>query len=592
MTDVPKSPGKRYTIVLRCAESAIRMAQGQGLRIVPIATSFGEYDLKIVTRTEKVAAFDTPLPRELWVEVSGNAPTLQDAANIAYALADEYVRIAAFATNAWQGLLEFHLGFDSSAEGDKREFHQNWVFDEQGLVRPARNVNPGVAIKLFEAYARLEAGERNRILRAIFMYTDSLQFWKHGGEIHALAHLYMGVEAITPLVVMGEVRRRGLKNREELDVALHGAPADSWKLRWATWLYVKCGGRRGSQLDAWIRREIIFKGDANTYKAAKGASDKWEHATDDRARIHQLASASLSSTANYLRSAILDILPLESVDRQALASGEFSTPASTLGYQRWVSGLLNSSGKELAAPDQAYPILRWEFTMKGLNIGERGRYEMTVNQKLTPMLGSGVTITLDKLYFSGPEPMQHDNVEVKVQRGADRGGERIEIGGQTGPKFEVEIDAPANAKWVHPYGSFLLNSNVFFPLSEFWLSNMLGVPPSIEVRRTLRENVTEILSTLEARGISADLIGRCAGAWKEAIHIDEAREVLAVARTTPEGLLSVTRGRSGMQPQSVIDDVGKLVTVNEHAVAAARNVLSLADELNRVLDDKGQGADA
>ena len=578
MTDDNATANKQYTVVLRCAESAIRIAQGRGILVSPIATPFGNYDLKIVTRTEKVAAFDTPLPRELWIEVSGRAPSMQDAVRLAYSIADEYVRIAAFATNAWQGILEFHIGFDSSAAETKREFHQNWVFDEQGLVRPARNIDPDVTLALMEAIAKMDPRDRNRIVRAVYMYTDALQYWKQGGEIHALAYTYMGVEAITPLVVMREVQRRGLKDRNALDEKLHGAPADSLRLRLATWLFVKAGGQRSSQLDAWIRREIIFKGDANTYKTAKGASDKWEHATDDRGRIHGLAATSLEKTAFYLRSAILDLLPLSDANRMALQSGEFTKPASTLGFQRWVSGVLNCSGDDLAAPDQAYPIVRWEFSMRGLTIGEGGRYEMTVNQKISPKLAAGVSFTLERLHFSGPVPMQHSNVEVSIQR-----AERVVVDGVTGARMEIEVDAPENAKWVHPYGSVMLNSNVFHPFTEFWLGNILGLVLDSGVRPGIRANVDRIQATLASRNVPADLIERCRVAWDEAVDIDEVREILALARTTPEGLTMDTRSRAGMQQLSVIGDVAKLVEMNERVIASARKIISLSEELGHAL---------
>lgn len=558
------------------------MAQGRGILVSPIATPFGNYELKIVTRTEKVAAFDTPLPRELWIEVSGCAPTLMDAANLAYSIADEYVRIAAFAANAWQGLLELHLGFDSSVGEAKREFYQNWVFDEQGLVRPARNIDPELALRLMEAHAKLDPKDRNRIVRAIYMYTDALQYWKQGGEIHSLAYAYMGVEAITPLFVMREARKRGLKSRTALDKALAGVPADWWVLRLATWFFVKAGGRRGSQLDAWIRREIIFKGDADTYKAAKGASDKWEHATDDRSRIHGLAAASLDKTASYLRSAILDLLPLSDADRSALQSGEIATPASTLGFQRWISGFLNCSGEELAAPEQAYPLVRWEFTLRGLSVGQGGRYEMTVNQKLSPMIAAGVSFTLDKLNFSGPVPMQHSNVEVSIQR-----AERMVMEGPPGARMEVEVDAPANAKWVHPYGSFMLNSNVFLPFSEFWLVNLLGSSLSVDARPSIRENVESIHAALVSRGIAAELVEKSRLAWKEAVDMEEVREIMALARTTPDGLVVDTRGRQGMQQQGGLSDVAKLVELNERAVALAKRIISLSEELSRALAPPG-----
>ena len=105
---------KRYTVVLRCKESMLRIPTGRGVCISPLVSIHGDYELKILTRTESIKGIDKPIPREIWVEVSGPAPSLTDAINIAVGSANDYLRQIAFGTNAWQGILVVHLGFDSS----------------------------------------------------------------------------------------------------------------------------------------------------------------------------------------------------------------------------------------------------------------------------------------------------------------------------------------------------------------------------------------------------------------------------------------------------------------------------------------------
>ncbi|MEJ0100379.1 MAG: hypothetical protein WDO12_11860 [Pseudomonadota bacterium] len=572
MSDAEVQANRQFTVVLRCSESAIRIPQGKAIQIAPINTPFGDYQLSIVTRTEKVPEFKTPFPRELWIEVKGAAPSLEDAAKMAFACADEYVRIAGFAANAWHGLLDLHLAFDSTRGNRRREFFQNWVFDERGIVRSARLVDTEMAVRVIRAHAQLDSKVRNRIVRAIYMYTDALQHWKQGGEIHALAQVYMGIEAITPLFIAREMKRRGLRSREELDVAIHGAPADSLRLRLATWFYVRAGGRRGSQLDSWARRELIFSGDVETYKRAKAASDKWEHATDDRGDIQRLAISSLTKTASYLRRAILALLPISEADFQLLTNGEVSEPASTYGFQRWLSGFLLGDGEDLATPENAYPIVRWEFKTQNLAVDERGGYEMTLQQRIIPMLANGISLNINNIHFSGPTPTRHTNVKLDIQR-----AEQKIVETPAGARMQIDIDEPRFAPWVHWYGSFMLNSNVLHPLSEYWLRGVLSLQTEPDVRGDLSANIQRIVQNLSERGIPDELQERCKAAWKEAEIVDQMREVMSVARTTPEGLSADTRGKAGMPAQVNMGEVGDLVQLNERSVGAVRNLVSLAE---------------
>jgi hypothetical protein len=59
--------------------------------------------------------------------------------------------------------------------------------------------------RLLLAITSMPQKEKSRVVRAIVQYTDALQHWKRGSELYALSHLYMGVEAVTPLVIRREI---------------------------------------------------------------------------------------------------------------------------------------------------------------------------------------------------------------------------------------------------------------------------------------------------------------------------------------------------------------------------------------------------
>ena len=138
-----KSEGNNtYTVVLRCGDAHFRVPSGRGILISPIVSEYGAFELKILTRTDEIDGIETPVPRELWIEVTGPAPSLQEAVNLASATANDYVRQVAFGANAWQGVMNVHLAYDSSSGHQEREFFQNWVPDEKGLPRQARDIDP------------------------------------------------------------------------------------------------------------------------------------------------------------------------------------------------------------------------------------------------------------------------------------------------------------------------------------------------------------------------------------------------------------------------------------------------------------------
>jgi hypothetical protein len=561
----------QFTVVLRCAESMVRFPLSRGLQIAPLKTQFGEHTLKFLTRTDQAGAFQTPLPREVWIEVTGPAPSIEVALAHAAASANEYVRQLAFAANAWQGLLSVHLAYDSTPGKPRREFFQNWIRDETGLPRVARSVDPDLMYRVLAAVAQLPTRSHARVSRAIVQYTDALQHWKPGSEVYALSHLYMGVEAITPLVLDQELRKRNLKRRRDLERQLGGPPPTNVPLRLATYFYRKCGGYIPSKLDSWVRSELIFRRDQDTFRAAKRASDHFEHGVSHHHEVHELAVRCLPKTAQYLRDGILELLSLEPGDRLLLAAAPYALPASTSGFERQLLATIDSTDADVAAPDQAYPLVTWRFDLKEFSLSESGEQKMRVAQSFTPMIGVNAKMNVTRVYFAGAS--EGTIADVELADGAPKTPPRPSDAGIT-----YGIDEPSLAKWVHPLGSLVLNINVLRHFALYWLLKLWDVPFADSIQRTIEELVAQISNGLADSQATEALRTDCLSAWEEAVQFDEVREMMANAFTQPEGLVTLT-GTDGAMP--LVADVKKLVELNTKVVSLAKHLGALLDELVR-----------
>jgi hypothetical protein len=563
---------KTYTVVMRCRESLIRIPPERGIRIAPMRSQYGDYELTIQQRTEQLPHIRTPIPREPWIEVRGPAPALEVAINIAVVSASDYVRQLAFGANAWHGIVDVHLAYESPNGSTEQKFFQNWVVDERGLPRVAREVNPDLMYRLLVAIAKMPQEERPRLVRAIVQYTDALQHWKPGNELYALSHLYMGVEAITPLVIRREIAIRGLSNRKQLEEALNGPPADSFALRFATYLYRKAGGYVASRLEPWARRDVVFRGDKDTYRAAQRASNQLEHGSAHHADIQSLAAKSIAKTAQYLRETMLQLLEVEDADREQLTKDTYAGPLNVGGFERQLLGVIRSKDEQFAHPDQLYPYVRWEFNLLDYKRNEAGASEMRLNQKINPVLGPNAMLTIERIMFAGPTPQSHTNVEFDVSRG-DKPREYV----VTKAGAQLAVDAPGGAEWAHLIGSYTLNANALPHMARFWVTKLDPSLAEAAKTLTLAESVQRIVGIVNSEARLSRQRDECESLWKEAVSADEVRSLLSAAFTGEKGLVVPV-----MPPQgrvSEVTDPKQLRELNDHTIELVKRLAALLDEL-------------
>jgi hypothetical protein len=559
-----------YTVVLRCAESQIRIPTGGGILISPITSDYGNYELRITTRTDTMDGIRCPIPRELWMEVRGPAPTLEIAINIASAIANEYGRLIAFASNAWQGLLDVHLAYESSPGSRSRIFFQNWVNDERGLPRAARLIDVHLIYRVVIALAQLALRDRPRVIRAVTQYSDALQYWKPGSELYALAHLYMGVEGITEVVTRSEVTKRKLRNKAELARAVLDPQRRPILLKVADWLYrLKTEHVPPAPLDSWVRREIIFKGDRETFKTARTASNNLEHGLAQHEEVHQLAVKCVAKCASYLRGAILDLLPLSQVDRDSLNSEPYGSPANTRGFDRQILGTIDSEMDDIAVADQTYPYVLWKVDLKDFSVAEDGSHAMRVTQQLTPVMHPAAKLNVTRIHFAGQGETRHEDVEVSVQQGQPP---------TSTAGVEVAIDKPSNSRWVGPVGSLILNCNAVRDLSTHWVQRLTREGLETISDLSFVQTVEKIEAAVSRPEVPKELQSECVMAWRQALELDEVRRFVTDCVTQPEGLVPVGGRLHGAAP--LVSDIQRLTEVNGNVVGLAQRLVSLLGSLS------------
>jgi hypothetical protein len=311
-----------YVMVARARASAVFYPETSfSMDYVPP----GEDPFKLRFSTTYQGGFEVPAPKDFWVEARGPATDLHHAHELFGNAALEVSSIIALAANASMGLLEPELVFDASPETNEHEFLQISVYDAPLTAVPGRRIDVGIVAALVSALAGHQ--ERKRLLRATVQYVEALRSWRPGHEISCLAHLYMGVEALTKAVLREHVRRTG-RSEDQLLV--------DWQVE-------------RTRLDSEVRRRLIFQGDEECFTKAREVSDGVEHGFTDFNDMRKPAYEVVVKTAEYLRRAIIELVDLDpSVVERALGP-KYDTPRGPLNLVRYIRGTLIGKPEQLAA---------------------------------------------------------------------------------------------------------------------------------------------------------------------------------------------------------------------------------------------------
>ena len=366
-----------YVVVLY-AEAAARFDPEDYLALPSVPSAKGPANL--IFRTDYVdEGFASPVPRSMWAEIYGPADSLDDALTSLGQVGFSFGPAIALAANAHVGDFEPHLAFDATSGRSERDFFQSFIDAPQGLPNSGRRVLVEGVGRLIQAYSA--SAHRERLDRATGQYALALSYWRPNLETLALAHLYMGMEALTPVAVRREANRRGVSESE---------------------LQSTLGCDDGFALAAQIRKTVLFASDEQVYREARRASDAFEHGFENFDVIRDRAIRARDRTACLLRKAIIESSDVDPSICTRLLEPPYDTPKEWFGYKRYFRGKLLAERDELAAPDKQYPMLVLRQAMKRFERQADGRYEVDIETNLKALLGEGVQLKPGTIEMWGP----------------------------------------------------------------------------------------------------------------------------------------------------------------------------------------------
>lgn len=552
-TPVGEKESTRVTVVLRGA-SALIFPEGRGYAIDDAGTNFGPTRISYTSRW-LTPAKDVKMPGQLWVEVTGYGPDFESTVPRLANAALRGLPIMSVAGNAAIQDPQLEIAFEATEGIEKREFLQAYVRPESQHVSNARFAQPDAIARLTEAI--VASPYRDELLRASDQYRMALDSWAIGGESLTLSHLWMAVEALT------------LPQRNELmktqQVTTNAALAS------------KLGLKNIKELDGHIRKQYLLAGDAECYTKAKSASDGFEHGYMPFSEVRSHAMEVRERLAHHARAAIFHLAHVSGDLVAALTRAPYEKPLGTWPLVKFITGTLEGKSSELAKPGNAYPVIIWQHEIKSVAFDPEGKMQVQFRDRMRAELGSGITLRPRNLQLW----QGGSGIPLGGKSDARKGSSPIEVEisstASDGNKAGLAIDDPAMLMWVQPLGSFIVNCNAIRHLSWFWLRALSGRQEFRHRPVPLIKTVSRLTRILARRGVSEALRQRCHSAWNEAIELNEARVVLAGAAPAPEGLVILDRRNGGLPP--LVTDVGKILELNDKAVATGKELYNLLQEL-------------
>jgi hypothetical protein len=122
----------QFTAVLRALSRAKVRREDPPLVVQNFPSQVGPLVISFRTRYDS-EEFGVALPRELWVEAKGEAPSLDEGVNAAWGVASSILPAIAITSNAAVEDLQPHLAFETTAAVTDRAYFQSTVSSERGL---------------------------------------------------------------------------------------------------------------------------------------------------------------------------------------------------------------------------------------------------------------------------------------------------------------------------------------------------------------------------------------------------------------------------------------------------------------------------
>lgn len=385
--------GPRTFCVVARAPSGVYWPPGQNFTINNLGTAHGPATLVFATHRSEEKGFSKPVVRGLHVEVRGPSPDIDTAITNLGSAAYMMLPVLVMAVNAPVGVLEVEIAYETTAGRTERDYFQQFIPQPRFTPVKPRKVKNEIFLAMLGALEKHP--ERDRIHRAMAYYAHSLEQWRPGTELSALAHAYMGVEAMTPVELRAELESRGC-SRDELCAA--------W-------------GIEVKRLDASVRERLIFQGDSATYKKAKDASDGFEHAYRPFPELHADAKEVLLKAASYLRQVIVKRLQLGAVLEAEALAAPYDTPFH-LHFAKYLRGKLLEVREDPAAEGQLYPFMIWSSKVTEIETPEDQDPGVRFTDTITVRVAQGVKFQGTRAEVWGPAKSSQESKPALPDAGA------------------------------------------------------------------------------------------------------------------------------------------------------------------------------
>ena len=379
MTD---SESRTFAIIAR-AHSGVFFEVGDALLLLDFPSSTGPIRIEIGTRRVNASPeFSKLLPLGLYIEVIGPSATLDTALREFTQSAQFVTQFITLASNATTEDLLPEIGLDLTPGITEREFFQQKIDGEKPLLRKRRHVKPATIAHLMQlTSAHVDA---ERLTRAIAHYHRAVQSSRPGLEILSTHHLWMALECLTPVAL-----RRSGKSKSEL--------ASQWRVD-------------ERKVESEVRRRWLCQGDDDVYKAAKSATDGFEHGFMAFGDVYGHAINVNRRLFALVRNAVVNLLGCDGELQRDIFAPVNATPAD-LTIAHYIRGKLSGPGAtlhDLAAADEEYPRLEWlnKIAESGATTDSANEYTVSLSPQLTPRLGVGVVFSLTsyEIWGTGEKP--------------------------------------------------------------------------------------------------------------------------------------------------------------------------------------------
>jgi hypothetical protein len=355
--------------------STIVLPIGESVTINKYPTPSGSVEVIVRTRYEAGKTKD-PIPRELWIEVSGDSSDIDRAMRDFSKAAFMIPPFISTMANGMVADVEIEIAFGCDEKDDKHDYFQHILPSQDGIPLHVRRVKKEDVVKFIDAWNSwkgIEENDQPRLYRAMVNYHLALQNWKKGRETFVAMFLYIAAENLTKILLRRECIIRGLSED------------DLWK----DW-----GLTKKQELDSEVKRRLIFLSDNDTYSSLKKASDKYEHGTTGLDEIYEWALQSKEKAANYIRRCVLELLPISTEFRDYLNNVEtgYGIMVGTGSFQFQLRGILNGKAENLAGALE-YPYIEIQsLGVTEYKILPDGKAELTPSMNQKYLIGENTTM--------------------------------------------------------------------------------------------------------------------------------------------------------------------------------------------------------